>query len=71
MCASMSASMTCGIAIASTAIKREAGLRTVGALPGHQDSDTTLQYVHLCDDAVLASAQVVGDAIASREAQNA
>ena len=32
--------------------------------------DTTLQYVHLCDDAVLASAQVVGDAIASREAQN-
>ena len=67
----MSASMTCGIAIASTAIKREAGLRTVGALPGHQDSDTTLQYVHLCDDAVLASAQVVGDAIASREAQNA
>ena len=55
---------------ASTAIKREAGLRTVCALLGHQDSGATLQYVHLCDDAVLASAQVVGDAIASREAQN-
>ena len=55
---------------ASTAIGHGVDLRTVGALLGHQDSDTTLQYVHLCDDAVLASAQVVGDALASREAQN-
>ena len=55
---------------ASTAIGHGVDLRTVGALLGHQDSDTTLQYIHLCDDAVLASAQVVGDAIASREAQN-
>ena len=55
---------------ASTAIKHGVDLRTVGALLGHEDSDTTLQYVHLCDDAVLASAQVVGDALASREAQN-
>ena len=55
---------------ASTAIGHGVDLRTVGALLGHQDSDTTLQYVHLCDDAVLASAQVVGDAMASREAQN-
>ena len=55
---------------ASTAIGHGVDLRTVGALLGHQDSDTTLKYVHLCDDAVLASAQVVGDAIASREAQN-
>ncbi len=56
---------------ASTAIKHGVNLRTVGALLGHQDSDTTLQYVHLCDDAVLASAQLIGDAIYSGEVQNA
>ena len=55
---------------ASTAIRHGVDLRTVGALLGHQDSDTTLKYVHLCDDAVLASAQMVGDAIYSEEAQN-
>ena len=57
----MCASMTCRIVMPAPPL---------GALLGHQDSDTTLQYVHLCDDAVLASAQVVGDAIASREVQN-
>ena len=55
---------------ASTAIGHGVDLRTVGALLGHQDNNTTLKYVHLCDDAVLASVQVVGDAIYSEEAQN-
>ena len=55
---------------ASTAIGHGVDFRTVGALLGHEDSNTTLKYVHLCDDAVLASAQMVGDAIYSGEAQN-
>jgi integrase len=51
---------------ASTAIHHGVDLRTLGMLLGHQDTDTTLQYVHLCDDAVFASVQIIGDALSSR-----
>ena len=50
---------------ASTAIRLGVDLRTVGLLLGHEDTDTTLQYVHLCDESVLASSQLVGDALLS------
>jgi integrase len=52
---------------ASTAIHHGVDLRTLGMLLGHQDTDTTLQYVHLCDDAVFASVQIIGDALSSGE----
>ena len=50
---------------ASIAIRLGVDLRTIGILLGHEDTDTTLQYVHLCDESVLASSQLVGDALLS------
>ena len=50
---------------ASTAIRLGADLRCVGLLLGHEDTDTTLQYVHLCDEEVSASSQLVGDKLSA------
>ena len=48
---------------ASFAIRHGVALGTVGRLLGHQDTDTTLQYIHLCDDNLRQSAQIIGDIV--------
>ena len=55
---------------ASTAIRLGVDLRTIGLLLGHEDTNTTLQYVHLCDETALESSQLVGDALLSRKNQH-
>ena len=55
---------------ASTAIRLGVDLRCVGLLLGHEDNDTTLQYVHLCDEEVSASSQLVGDSLSAKGEEN-